>query len=282
MNKRKLEEKIFNIIMRIAAFIIFGSLIAISGTILIEGIPSMNLDMITKTPQGGLFLGKEGGILNAIIGSFYLAIGATIFAMIICLPTVIYINIYAPKNSKIVNLTRLSLDVLYGIPSIVFGAFGFVLMLLIGMKVSLLAGIITVGLLIVPIIARTMDEVIRQVPSELQEAAFSLGATRWETAVKVVMKQGLPGLATAALLGFGRAIGDAASVMFTTGFTDNIPHSINDPAATLPLAIFFQLSSPIAEVRERAYAAALILTVIIFAISLLSRLLIKRFSKNTI
>ncbi len=282
MNKRKLEEKIFNIIMRIAAFIIFGSLIAISATILIEGIPSMNLDMITKTPEGGFFLGKEGGILNAIIGSFYLAIGATIFAMIICLPTVIYINIYAPKNSKIVNLTRLSLDVLYGIPSIVFGAFGFVLMLLIGMKVSLLAGIITVGLLIVPIIARTMDEVIRQVPAELQEAAFSLGATRWETAVKVVMKQGLPGLATAALLGFGRAIGDAASVMFTTGFTDNIPHSINDPAATLPLAIFFQLSSPIAEVRERAYAAALILTVIIFAISLLSRLLIKRFSKNTI
>lgn len=282
MNKRKLEEKIFNIIMRIAAFIIFGSLIAISITILIEGIPSMNLDMITKTPQGGFYLGKEGGILNAIAGSFYLAIGATIFALIICLPTVIYINIYAPKNSKFANLTRLCLDVLYGIPSIVFGAFGFVLMLLIGMKVSLLAGIITVGLLIVPIIARTMDEVIRQVPGELQEAAFSLGATRWETAIKVVLKQGLPGLATAALLGFGRAIGDAASVMFTTGFTDNIPHTINDPAATLPLAIFFQLSSPIAEVRERAYAAALILTVIIFAISLLSRLLIKRFSKNTI
>ncbi len=282
MNKRKLEEKIFNIIMRIAAFIIFGSLIAISITILIEGIPSMNMDMITKTPQGGFYLGKEGGILNAIAGSFYLAIGATLFALIICLPTVIYINIYAPKNSKFANLTRLCLDVLYGIPSIVFGAFGFVLMLLIGMKVSLLAGIVTVGLLIVPIIARTMDEVIRQVPSELQEAAFSLGATRWETAIKVVLKQGLPGLATAALLGFGRAIGDAASVMFTTGFTDNIPHSINDPAATLPLAIFFQLSSPIAEVRERAYAAALILTVIIFAISLLSRLLIKRFSKNTI
>ncbi|HRG85391.1 MAG TPA: hypothetical protein PLN38_00630, partial [Chitinophagales bacterium] len=82
MNKRKLEEKIFNIIMRIAAFIIFGSLIAISITILIEGIPSMNMDMITKTPQGGFYLGKEGGILNAIAGSFYLAIGATLFALI--------------------------------------------------------------------------------------------------------------------------------------------------------------------------------------------------------
>lgn len=268
--------------MRLAALIIFGSLIAISATILIHGIPAMNLDMITKTPSGGFFLGKEGGILNAIVGSFYLAIGSTLFAMIICIPTVIYINIYAPKNSKIVNYTRLSLDVLYGIPSIVFGAFGFVLMLFIGMKVSLLAGMITVGLLIVPIIARTMDEVIRQVPNELKEATYSLGATKWETATKVILKQSLPGLATAALLGFGRAIGDAASVMFTTGFTDNIPHSIHDPAATLPLAIFFQLSSPIAEVRERAYAAALILTVIIFAISLLSRVLIKKFSKNTI
>ncbi|MBK7036596.1 MAG: phosphate ABC transporter permease PstA [Chitinophagales bacterium] len=282
MNKRKIEEKFFNVLMRVAAFIIFGSLIAISATILIKGIPSMNLDMITKTPEGGFYLGKEGGILNAIVGSFYLAIGATIFALIISVPTVIYINVYAPKKSKLVNFTRLALDVLYGIPSIVFGAFGFVLMLLIGMHVSLLAGIITVGLLIVPIVARTMDEVIRQVPNDLKEAAFSLGATKWETSIKVILKQALPGLATASLLGFGRAIGDAASVMFTTGFTDNIPHSINDPAATLPLAIFFQLSSPIAEVRDRAYAAALILTIIIFGISLLSRLLIKKFSKNTI
>ncbi|HMX03875.1 MAG TPA: phosphate ABC transporter permease PstA [Chitinophagales bacterium] len=282
MKKRKIEELIFSIIMRVSAFIIFGSLIAISATILIKGVPAMNLDMITKTPSGGFFLGKEGGILNAIIGSFYLSVGATIFALMICIPVVIYINVYASENSKIVHYTRLSLDILYGIPSIVFGAFGFVLMLFLGMHVSLLAGMITVGLLIIPIIARTMDEVMRQVPVELKEASYSLGATKWETASKVLLKQALPGLATASLLGLGRAIGDAASVMFTTGFTDNIPHSLQDPAATLPLAIFFQLSSPIAEVRDRAYAAALILTVIIFAISLISRILIKRFSKNTL
>jgi len=282
MKKRKIEELIFSIIMRVSAFIIFGSLIAISATILIKGVPAMNLDMITKTPSGGFFLGKEGGILNDIIGSFYLSVGATIFALMICIPVVIYINVYASENSKIVHYTRLSLDILYGIPSIVFGAFGFVLMLFLGMHVSLLAGMITVGLLIIPIIARTMDEVMRQVPVELKEASYSLGATKWETASKVLLKQALPGLATASLLGLGRAIGDAASVMFTTGFTDNIPHSLQDPAATLPLAIFFQLSSPIAEVRDRAYAAALILTVIIFAISLISRILIKRFSKNTL
>lgn len=282
MNFRKTEEKVFNVVMRCAAFIIFGSLIMISATILIKGLPSLNWDMITKTPQGGFYLGKEGGILNAIIGSFYLAFGATVLATIISIPTVIYINVYAPKKSKLVTIVRLCLDVMFGIPSIVYGAFGFVLMLTFGIKVSLLAGIIVVGLLIIPIIARTMDEVMRTAPKDLKDAAYSLGATKWETAIKVLVKQSLPGLATAALLGFGRAIGDAASVMFTTGFTDNIPHSINDPAATLPLAIFFQLGSPIEEVRERAYAAALILTIIIFGISLLSRLLIKKYSKNTI
>ncbi len=282
MNRRKFEELVFNVLMRLSTAIIFGSLVLISATILIKGIPTLNLDMITKVPTGGFFLGKEGGILNAILGSFYLSIGATIFALVICIPIVIYINVYSSENSKLVYYTRLSLGVLYGIPSIVFGAFGFVIMLFLGMHVSLLAGMITVGLLIIPIIARTMDEVMRQVPVELKEAAFSLGATKWETATKVMLKQTLPGLATASLLGLGRAIGDAASVMFTTGFTDNIPNSLQDPAATLPLAIFFQLSSPIEEVRNRAYAAALILTIIIFAISLLSRVLIKRFSKNTL
>lgn len=268
--------------MRTSVVLIFGSLIAISLTILIKGIPTLTWQMVSDTPHGGYYLGKEGGVLNAIAGSFYLGIGATIFALFICIPVVIYMNVYASKNSRLVNYARWTLDVMYGIPSIVFGAFGFVIMLFFGMKVSLLAGIITVGLLIIPIIARTMDEVVRTTPIELHEAAYSLGATKWETAIKVVLKQSLPGLATAILLGFGRAIGDAAAVMFTAGFTDSIPQSIMQPAATLPLAIFFQLGSPIAEVRERAYAAALILTIIIFGISLLSRVLIKRFSKNTI
>ncbi len=282
MNKRKLEELFFNMLMRLSALIIFGSLVAISLTILINGIPSMNLDMITKTPSGGFFLGKEGGILNAIIGSFYISVGATIFALCIGIPIVLYLNVYASPHSRLANWARLTMDVLYGIPSIVFGSFGFIVMLMFGMKVSLLAGIITVGFLILPIITRTLDEVMRQVPGELKEAAFSLGATKWETASKVVFRQALPGMATAALLGLGRAIGDAASVMFTAGFTDNIPKSLDDPAATLPLAIFFQLSSPIPEVRDRAYSAALILTIIIFAISITSRILIKKFSKNTL
>jgi len=140
-----------------------------------------------------------------------------------------------------------------------------------------------VGLLVLPIMARTMDEVIRTIPKELGDASLSLGATRWETAMKVIVRQAMPGILTALLLGFGRAIGDAAaSVIFTTGFTDNIPTSITQPAATLPLAIFFQLGSPIAEVVNRAYASALILTIMILIVSISGRLLTRRFKKNVI
>jgi len=279
---RKFEERLFNILIRISTLIIIGSLFVIVLTILWKGLPAMNWDMITKTPHGGFYLGKEGGVLNAIVGSLYLGVGASLFSLILTIPVVVYMNIYAPVGSKFVQFTRLSLDILYGIPSIVYGAFGFIIMIFLGMKVSLLAGIVTVGLLVLPIMARTMDEVIRTIPKELGDASLSLGATKWETAMKVIVRQAFPGILTAILLGFGRAIGDAASVIFTTGFTDNIPTSVLQPAATLPLAIFFQLGSPIPEVVERAYASALILTILILIISISSRLLTNRFKKNVI
>ncbi|MFZ1688115.1 MAG: phosphate ABC transporter permease PstA [Flavobacteriales bacterium] len=282
MSNRMLKEHGALWMMRSAALIVFASLVAIVLTILTKGWSSLSWEMISSTPQGGYYLGKDGGILNAIVGSFYLAIGATLFGTLIGLPVALYLNVYARSGSRSASVIRTSLDVLFGVPSIVYGAFGFVLMLLLGMKVSLLAGIVVVGLLVLPIVARTMDEVLRAVRPELKEASFAMGATHWETAWKVVVRQGLPGLATAMLMGFGRAIGDAASVMFTAGFTDNIPQSLADPAATLPLAIFFQLSSPVPEVRDRAYAAALVLTAIVLLISLLGRTLVKRFSKNVI
>jgi phosphate transport system permease protein len=126
-----------------------------------------------------------------------------------------------------------------------------------------------------------MDEVARLIPKDLKEATLSLGATRYEI-IRVMLKQISPGITTAILLSIGRAIGDAASVLFTAGYTDSIPISLSQPAATLPLAIFFQLSSPIQAVQERAYAAALILTLIVLVLSLLARFYSRKFSKNKI
>ncbi len=282
MDKRKVEENIFKGLMIFSTFIVVGSLVLILVTIFIKGFPALNLDMLIKTPKGGYYLGKEGGILNAILGSIVLGIGATFLALLISIPIVFYLNLYLRKKSKFALLVRFFLDVLWGIPSIVYGAFGFTLMIFFGFQASLLAGIITVALLIIPIMARSMDEVLKMIPFELKEASYALGATKLETAIKVVFRQALPGIVTALLIAFGRGIGDAASVLFTTGFTDYLPYSLFKPVATLPLAIFFQLGTPFLEVQQRGYASALILTIIILLISIISRILSKRFTKHIV
>src|SRR5688572_11262935 len=139
-----LEEKIFKGLMILSIGIIVLSIVVIVASIILKGLPSMSLEMITQTPKGGFYLGKEGGILNAITGSFYLASGATLLSLVISIPVVIYLNIYAKPGSGLARNTRLTLDVLWGVPSIVFGAFGFLIMVFLGLKSSLLAGIITV------------------------------------------------------------------------------------------------------------------------------------------
>jgi phosphate transport system permease protein len=282
MDKRKIEENVFKGLMIISALVILSSLVLILAVVIIKGLPAMNLAMITQTPKGGYYLGKEGGILNAIVGSVYLAAGATLLSVLISLPVVLYLNVYAKKGARIVTFTRFSFDVLWGVPSIVYGAFGFTIMLFLGLRASLLGGIIAVSLLILPIMSRATDEVVRMMPTELLEASYALGATRLETALKVVVRQALPGILTAVLIAFGRGIGDAASVIFTAGFSDSIPYSLFRPAATLPLAIFFQLGTPFPEVQDRAYASAFILTVIILIISVVSRILTRRFTRHIV
>lgn len=281
MKRRHLVEGFVKILMYLSVVLVAGSLGFILITILVKGLPALNWAMLSQTPKGGYYLGKEGGILNAIIGSLYLAGGATLLALAFSLPIALYLQTYA-RRSRRADLVRLSLDVLWGIPSIVYGAFGFTLMLALGMRASLLGGIITLALLELPIMTRAMDEVIRMMPFDLEAAAYALGATRLEAAWHVVTRQMLPGILTAVLLAFGRGIGDAASVLFTAGYTDRIPNSIFRPAASLPLAVFFQLGTPFPEVQRRAYAAALVLTVIILAVSLGSRLISARLNRFTI
>jgi phosphate transport system permease protein len=278
---KKLEEQFFKVLMIAATMVILSALFLIIYTIVKRGVPAMNWDMLTKIPGGGFYIGKEGGLLNAIAGSVFIVIGSTVLGLIISIPIVIYCNVYLKEKSLLADITRLASDVLFGIPSIVYGAFGFTLMVFLGLKTSLLGGIIAVTLLIIPILIRSMDEVAKLIPKDLKEATLSLGATRYEI-IRVMLRQIAPGITTAILLSVGRAIGDAASVLFTAGYTDSVPTSLMQPAATLPLAIFFQLSSPIVEVQNRAYAAALILTLIVLVLSLAARFYSRKYSKNKI
>jgi phosphate transport system permease protein len=276
---RRLEERIFKVLMIGASVIIISVLLYILYIVIRKGFPSLTLDMVTKIPSGGFYLGKEGGILNAIVGSLLLITGAVLISIAISLPVAMYINFILHKNSRFSNVVRFSFDILFGIPSIVYGAFGFMLMIYFGLQASLLGGILAVSLLIIPVMVRAIDEVAAYIPRDLIEAPQSLGATRYET-LKVIIRQLMPGITTAILLAVGRGIGDAATVLFTAGFTDSIPVSLGQPAATLPLAIFFQLGSPLEEVQNRAYAAALILTIIILVLSFSARYFSAKLSKS--
>jgi len=279
---RKRTDLVFRVLATASAAVVLLSLVLILGTILWKSVPALSLSMLTRTPRGGFYLGKEGGILNAIAGSLYLGLGATALALLLSLPLALYLNSYKGRASKTAVWTRFFLDVLWGVPSIVYGAFGFVVMLALGLRASLGAGILTVALLEFPIMSRAIDEVMRLVPRELMDASASLGATRFESALKVMVRQSAPGILTGVLLAFGRGIGDAASVLFTAGFTDRVPASLASPAATLPLAIFFQLGTPFPEVQQRAYASAAVLTLIILAISLAGRAMSRKATRHVV
>jgi phosphate transport system permease protein len=282
LGRRKRTEFVFKVLMIGSTALVIASLLLIVGTIVWKSLPALNLAMVTQTPKGGFYLGREGGILNAIVGSLELGLGATALAFVLSLPLALYLNLYKGRGSKTAVWTRFFLDVLWGVPSIVYGAFGFLVMMVLGLRASLLAGIMTVALLEFPIMSRAIDEVVRLVPKDLRDASDSLGATRFETAARVVVRQCVPGILTAMLMAFGRGIGDAASVLFTAGFTDRVPSSLLDPAATLPLAIFFQLGSPLPEVQQRAYASAAVLTLIILATSAIGRLVARRYTKHAV
>lgn len=281
-DRRIIEENIFKTVMFASGVIIASVFLVMMATIVIKGLPGLKPEILLHAPRGGYAIGGQGGILNAILGSTYLALGATFLAALVSIPVSLYINVYLRKGSKFATLVRFSFDVLWGIPSIVYGAFGFIIMIFFHIRASLLAGIITIAFLELPIMTRAADNILKMVPQELKEISLALGATRFETAFKIVLKQALPGILTAVLIGFGRGVGDAAAVLFTTGYTDSLPTSLLRPVATLPLAIFFQLGTPFPEVRQMAYTSALVLMLIILFISILSRFLTKSFYKHVL
>lgn len=278
MDPRVLEQRFFRGLMYISLAIVLGSLLLVFAVIAWKGAGALSIAMLTQVPQGGYYLGKEGGVLNAIVGSLYLAGGAILLATAISLPTAWFLQ-NLKKRSRAASAVRMVLDISAGIPSLIYGAFVFLVMILLGTRASLFWGIVTVGIFIVPLLTRAMDEVMQMVPARLSEASLSMGATRLETIFHVVTRQALPGLITAILVAFGRGIGDAASVLFTAGYTDSIPASLSDPVATLPLAIFFQLGTPFPAVQQRAYACGIILLVIVLVISIGSRYLSRRFTR---
>lgn len=279
-NSKFIEEKVVKALMWVAVSLVVLVVASIICTIFVKGFGSLSWDMVTKVPGRNWNTADDGGFVNAIWGSIIVVAPATLIAMVVSIPVVFYMNLYRRRSNWLSYVARLSYDVLYGIPSIVYGAFAFMIMVMVGMRASVLGGIIVSTLLIIPMFIRNGDEISKSVPDDMIDAAYSLGATKWET-LKVVVRQVLPGMATATLLAVGKAIGDAAAVMFTAGFSDSMATSLSSPTATLPLAIFNWVTMP-DPFPGRAYAAALVLTVIVLILSLGGRWITNHFTKNNL
>lgn len=279
-NSKFIEEKVVKALMWVSVSLVILVVASIICTIFVKGFGSLSLDMVTKVPGWNWNTTDDGGFINAIWGSVIVVAPATLIAMVVSIPVVFYMNLYRRRSNWLSYVARLAYDVLYGIPSIVYGAFAFMIMVMVGMRASVLGGIIVSTLLIIPMFIRNGDEISKSVPDDMIDAAYSLGATKWET-LKVVVRQVLPGMATATLLAVGKAIGDAAAVMFTAGFSDSMATSLSSPTATLPLAIFNWVTMP-DPFPGRAYAAALVLTVIVLILSLGGRWITNHFTKNNL
>lgn len=279
-NSKFIEEKVVKALMWVSVSLVILVVASIICTIFVKGFGSLSLDMVTKVPGRNWNTTDDGGFINAIWGSVIVVAPATLIAMVVSIPVVFYMNLYRRRSNWLSYVARLAYDVLYGIPSIVYGAFAFMIMVMVGMRASVLGGIIVSTLLIIPMFIRNGDEISKSVPDDMIDAAYSLGATKWET-LKVIVRQVLPGMATATLLAVGKAIGDAAAVMFTAGFSDSMASSLSSPTATLPLAIFNWVTMP-DPFPGRAYAAALVLTVIVLILSLGGRWITNHFTKNNL
>lgn len=279
-NSKFIEEKVVKALMWVSVSLVILVVASIICTIFVKGFGSLSWDMATKVPGRNWNTTDDGGFINAIWGSIIVVAPATLIAMVVSVPVVFYMNLYRRRSNWLSYVARLAYDVLYGIPSIVYGAFAFMIMVMVGMRASVLGGIIVSTLLIIPMFIRNGDEISKSVPDDMIDAAYSLGATKWET-LKVVVRQVLPGMATATLLAVGKAIGDAAAVMFTAGFSDSMATSLSSPTATLPLAIFNWVTMP-DPFPGRAYAAALVLTVIVLILSLGGRWITNHFTKNNL
>ena len=237
--------------------------------IIANGLPYLTWEFLTQSPSD---LGRSGGIFPAIIGTMYLVGGAIAIALPIGIGAAIYLTEYT-REGKITKIIRTGTDLLNGTPSIVFGLFGFsFLVIYLGFGVSLIAGQITLALMVLPTIIRTTEEALRTIPVSVREGSLALGATKWQTIRKVILPSSVPGIVTGTILSIGRASGETAPIMFTAVVfsTRFLPDSLFDPVMALPYHLYI-LATNIPGAEGQKYATALVLlglVVIFYALAL--------------
>ena len=274
MNRHLSQRLGFSLLTLVALFTVVP-IVGVIVYIFIQGSPAISWEFISAVPRSGM---REGGILPAIIGTFYLTIGTAIFSVPLGIAAAIYLSEYAADNAW-TRLIRLAIINLAGIPSVVYGLFGlglFVLFLNFG--TSILAASLTLSIMTLPVIISTAEEALRAVPQSFRTVSVSLGATRWQTIRRIVLPQALPGILTGVILGLERAAGETAPILFTGAafFLPRLPGSVFDATMALPYHLFV-ISTQVPEMPiQIQYGTALVLLVFVLGMNLIATLIRSR------
>lgn len=270
INKRRktVMEKISYTFLLFLTLIVIAFVMGIIIYLIVKGSSAINWEFLSQKPRAGM---REGGIFPAILGTLYLVIGTLIFSLPIGILAAIYLNEYASKN-RLTRIIRLSIINMSGVPSVVYGLFGlgfFVILLKFGR--SILAGSLTLALLILPVIITATEEALKTVPDSYRHASLALGATKWQTITKVILPQALPGIITGSVIGIGRAAGETAPIIFTVAaFSQpNLPNSIFSQVMALPYHLYVLATQLTGTPEDMQWGTALVLLmiVLIFAVS---------------
>jgi len=247
-------------------------LVFIIAFVLVKGLPGVTWEFLFSAPKD---MGKAGGIFPTLVGTALLPLLAISIAMPLGVGTAVYLTEYTREN-QLTRALRFGTDCLAGIPSIIFGLFGFIFfVVMLKMGWCLLSGALTLAIMVLPTIIRTSEEAIRAVPNAYREVSFSLGATRWETVLKVVLPNALPGIVTGMILGIGRSIGETAAVIFTAGSSLRMPMTVFDSVRTMSVHFYILAREGIS--NENAYATAAVLIISVLLINLVAYSMMHRF-----
>lgn len=281
MTRKTINEKIAFLVFRVLGIVVIGILFWILGFIIYHGIGVISWEFLTTEPTEGM---TAGGIFPAIVGTLTLVAGSMIFAFPLGVMSAIYTQEYAGKG-WIVRFIRVMTSNLASIPSIVFGLFGMALFVnKLGFGDSIIAGSLTLSLLVLPVVIRTTEEALKAIPNSYRTGSYALGASKLQTIRKVILPMAMPNIFTGLILSVGRVSGETAPILFTVAayFLPKLPSSVFDQVMALPYHLYVLATSGanMEETRPIAYGTALVLIAIVFIMNLLASLIRKRMNKK--
>jgi phosphate transport system permease protein len=267
----RIVNRFFGMALSFSALFTVGMLVLIVAIIFFKGVVNVNMEFILSYPED---MGRHGGVFPSVMGTIFLAVLSIALATPLGVGTAIFLTEYT-RESFLTQAIRFGIEALAGIPSIIYGLFGFIFFVIqLKMGWSLLSGTLTLTIMILPTIIRTSEEAIKSVPYNFRMVSYSLSATKWETITRVVLPSAAPGILTGVMLSIGRVVGETAAVIFTMGSSLRLPTGLFDSGRTM--AVHFYILAREGISLEKAYATALVLVVSILVINVIAYYLMNR------